>query len=113
MFLSIIGAVAGGVAIPVAAVGAPTAAVATSTSVVGLSQGMNNQQAAPGDAGPDPKDDPRLAKFTLRAYCSMESSAKNQVHDKQVVLRNGKVRGRLYIHVAVFLTPACVPLALP
>jgi len=48
-------------------------------------------QTGVGDtAKPDLANDPRLAKFNLTAYCDEESPVRDQIHGKQVVLRNGK-----------------------
>jgi hypothetical protein len=81
--LGILGVAAGSVAIPLAA-------VSTATSVAGISQGASAQQAGAqgGGGGADPKDDPRVAKFSLRVNC--EDS--RHLDGKIVVLRNQKVR---------------------
>ncbi|KAJ7200755.1 hypothetical protein GGX14DRAFT_536335 [Mycena pura] len=79
--LGIIGVAAGSVAIPLSA-------VSTATSVAAISQGTSAQQAgAQGGGGADPKDDPRLAKFSLRARCP----AARDLDGKIVVLRNQKL----------------------
>lgn len=93
MILGIIGAVTGAVGTPVAVASAPHAAVSTATSVVGVSQGTAGQQQGDSGAGsgPDPADDPRLAKFTLTTNCDATSPADDEVHGMQVVLRNKKV----------------------
>jgi len=93
MVLGILGAIAGATAIPMSAAALPNAATSTATSAVGVSQGGMNSNSNNGQRGqqPDPND-PRLAKFTLRAHCDEEeSSFKKEVHRKQVVLRKGKV----------------------
>ncbi|KAJ7221827.1 hypothetical protein B0H12DRAFT_302823 [Mycena haematopus] len=79
--LGILGVAAGSVAIPLAA-------VSTATSVAGISQGASAQQAGAqnGGGGGDPKDDPRLAKFSLRVDCASRS-----IDGKIVVLRNQKL----------------------
>ncbi|KAJ7580277.1 hypothetical protein C8J56DRAFT_962736 [Mycena floridula] len=85
--LGIIGVAAGSVAIPLAA-------VSTSTSVVAISQGVSAQQSGGGQgagAEADPKEDPRLAKFSLRASCQADSPARGDVDGKIVVLRNQKL----------------------
>ena len=93
MILGIIGAVTGAVGTPVAVASAPHAAVSTATSVVGVSQGTaGQQQENSSSSGPDPADDPRLAKFTLATNCGAISSFDGEVHGMQVVLRNKKVR---------------------
>ncbi|KAJ6489039.1 hypothetical protein C8R45DRAFT_901948 [Mycena sanguinolenta] len=81
--LGILGVAAGSVAIPLAA-------VSTATSVAGISQGASAQQAGAqnGGGGADPKEDPRLAKFSLR----VESDSR-LVDGKIVVLR----KQRLYL----------------
>jgi hypothetical protein len=94
MILGIIGAVTGAVGTPVAVASAPHAAVSTATSVVGVSQGTAGQQQqenSSGNATVPMADDPRLAKFTLTTNCDATSSANDQVHGKQVILRNRKV----------------------
>ncbi|KAJ7318828.1 hypothetical protein DFH08DRAFT_1036183 [Mycena albidolilacea] len=80
--LGILGVAAGSVAIPLAA-------VSTATSVAGISQGASAQQAGAqgGGGGADPKDDPRMAKFSLRVNC--EDS--RHLDGKIVVLRNQKL----------------------
>ncbi|KAJ7606314.1 hypothetical protein B0H17DRAFT_1119707 [Mycena rosella] len=80
--LGIVGVAAGAVAIPLAA-------VSTATSVAAISQGTSAQQAgAQGGGGAEPKDDPRLAKFSLRASCD---AAGKHLDGKIVVLRNRKL----------------------
>ncbi|KAF8177064.1 hypothetical protein K438DRAFT_1606735 [Mycena galopus ATCC 62051] len=82
--LGILGVAAGSVAIPLAA-------VSTATSVAGISQGASAQQAGAqnggGGGGGDPKEDPRLAKFSLKVHCS----ASRTVDGKIIVLRNQKL----------------------
>ncbi|KAF7335420.1 hypothetical protein MVEN_02194900 [Mycena venus] len=82
--LGVVGVAAGSVAIPLSA-------VSTATSVAAISQGASAQQAGAqgGGGGADPKDDPRLAKFSLRVNCP-DSRA---VDGKIVVLR----KQRLYL----------------
>ncbi|KAJ7137410.1 hypothetical protein C8R43DRAFT_1020144 [Mycena crocata] len=82
--LGIVGVAAGSVAIPLAS-------VSTATSVAGISQGASAQQAgAQGGGGEaDPKDDPRLKKFSLRATC--QSSFERDVEGKIVVLRGQRL----------------------
>lgn len=83
--LGIIGVAAGSVAIPLAS-------ASTATSVVGISQSANGQQqGGSGQAAPDPATDPRLAKFTIVVFCDTESSKRDQVNRKTVVLRKNKV----------------------
>ncbi|KAJ7621132.1 hypothetical protein FB45DRAFT_1032397 [Roridomyces roridus] len=80
--LGIVGVAAGSVAIPLAA-------VSTATSVASISQGASAQQAgAQGGGAADPKDDPRLAKFTLRVSCP---AANKELDGKIVVLRKEKL----------------------
>lgn len=89
--LGIIGVAAGGVAIPLAS-------ASTATSVVGISQSANGQQqqasggGGGGQAAPDPAADPRLAKFNIVVFCDTESSKRDEVNRKTVVLRKNKVR---------------------
>jgi len=93
MVLGILGAIAGATAIPMSAAALPNAATSTATSAVGVSQGSMNSNSDNGQRSqqPDPND-PRLAKFTLRAHCDEEESTfKKEVHRKQVVLRKGKL----------------------
>ncbi|KAJ7816516.1 hypothetical protein B0H14DRAFT_2844641 [Mycena olivaceomarginata] len=80
--LGILGVAAGSVAIPLAA-------VSTATSVAGISQGASAQQAGAqgGGGGADPKDDPRMAKFSLRVNCDDS----RHLDGKIVVLRNQKL----------------------
>ncbi|KAJ7264786.1 hypothetical protein C8J57DRAFT_1713509 [Mycena rebaudengoi] len=79
--LGVVGVAAGSVAIPLAA-------TSTATSVASISQGASAQQAgAQGGGAADPKDDPRLAKFSLRAA----ADGARDVDGKIVVLRNGKL----------------------
>lgn len=98
MFLGLVSMATGAVGAPLSMVAAPTSAVSTATSVVGVAQtgtgGQNPQQKSGDNKGSenDPAIDPRLAKFTLTVHCDSKSSVKDQVHDKQVVLRDGKVR---------------------
>jgi hypothetical protein len=95
--LGIVGVASGSVAIPLSA-------VSTATSIAAISQGVSAQQAASdaagggGGGGGDPKEDPRLAKFSLRVSCPDV----RELDGKIVVLRNGKVR-RLLIF---FLSPS-------
>jgi len=98
MVLGIISAVTGAVGAPLSMVAVPTSAVATSTSVVGVAQtassqqsGQQNKSAASDEPETDLANDPRLAKFTLTTQCSSNSSRRDQVDGKQVVLRNGKL----------------------
>jgi hypothetical protein len=92
MILGIIGAVTGAVSTPVSVASAPNSAVSTATSVVGVSQGTAGQQGGSGAAsGPDPADDPRLAKFTLVVHCDENSLDGDEIHGMQVVLRDNKV----------------------
>ncbi|KAJ6555402.1 hypothetical protein DFH09DRAFT_1165309, partial [Mycena vulgaris] len=72
----------------------PLSAVSTATSVAVISQGASAQESgAQGAGGPDPKDDPRLAKFSLRARCEgADSAVRKNLDGKIVVLRNRKLR---------------------
>ncbi|KAJ6555439.1 hypothetical protein DFH09DRAFT_1038004 [Mycena vulgaris] len=79
--LGVVGVAAGSVAIPLSA-------VSTATSVAAISQGASQQSGGQGAGGPDPKDDPRLAKFSLRAGCQ---GADSDLDGKIVVLRNRKL----------------------
>jgi hypothetical protein len=90
--LASIGMVTGAISTPLAAVSVPTSAIATSTAAASLAQGTAAQQNSQegSSAGPDPKDDPRVQKFNLIAHCNAKSSVRDQVHGKQVVLRNKK-----------------------
>jgi hypothetical protein len=100
MVFGIISVVTGAVGAPLSMVSLPISAASTSTSVIGVAQGVaghqNSQEtsgpAAAESSGPDLANDPRLAKFTLTAHCDAHSSVRDQVDNKQVVLRNGKVR---------------------
>ncbi|KAK7055939.1 hypothetical protein R3P38DRAFT_2498510 [Favolaschia claudopus] len=82
--LGILGVSAGSVAIPLAA-------VSTATSVASISQGVSAQQAGAqgqdGGGGGDPKDDPRLAKFSIRVDCSNSRALDGKI----IVLRNSKL----------------------
>lgn len=83
--LGIVGVAAGSVAIPLAA-------VSIATAVTGISQGVSaSQNGGASEQAADPKDDPRLAKFSLRVSCEVNSPARKEVHGKIVVLRNRKV----------------------
>ncbi|KAK0463621.1 uncharacterized protein EV420DRAFT_1099736 [Desarmillaria tabescens] len=89
MVLGAIGVAAGSIAIPLTA-------VSTATSVASLSQGVGAQQqnsGSQGDSSSADPNDPRLAKFTLRAHCSDEEDSpfREEIEDKQVILRNGKL----------------------
>jgi len=83
--LGIIGVATGSVSIPLSA-------ASLSTAVVGISQGASAQQGGGGKAASEPDaDDPRLAKFSLRTTCTSNSSRRDNVHGKIVVLRNRKL----------------------
>lgn len=96
--LGIIGAVTGAVAAPLSMVALPSSATSVAISNVGVTQTVASQKdgngGSAGQSGgskePDP-DDPRLAKFTLQTSCKDKSSARDQVNNKRVVLRAGKV----------------------
>ncbi|KAJ7635553.1 hypothetical protein DFH06DRAFT_1284322 [Mycena polygramma] len=79
--LGIVGVASGSVAIPLSAVSA-------STAVAAISQGASAQQSGGGGGGAaDPKDDPRLAKFSLRSKCPDDEELDGMI----VVLRNQKL----------------------
>lgn len=82
--IGLVGVAAGSVAIPLSA-------VSTATSVAAISQGASAQSAGGQGAG-DAKDDPRLAKFSLRASCAAVGTGGNELHGKIIVLRNRKAR---------------------
>lgn len=92
MVFGIIAIAAAAAAMPIACVALPTAATSTATSAATLAQSAGNQQQGKGDsAEPDPSNDPRLAKFTVRARCDSKSSVRDQVDGGIIVLREGKV----------------------
>lgn len=95
--LACIGMVTGAVSAPLAAVSIPNSAVATSVASASLAQGTAAQQNSKGSSGQDPKDDPRLEKFTLIAHCNVKSSVRDQVHGTQVVLRNNKASTLVFV----------------
>ncbi|KAJ7118348.1 hypothetical protein C8R44DRAFT_738284 [Mycena epipterygia] len=83
--LGVVGVAAGSVAIPLSA-------VSTATSVAAISQGASAQQSGGAQSAGDAKDDPRLAKFSLRASCpAAGSGGRNELEGKIVVLRNQKL----------------------
>jgi hypothetical protein len=100
--LGIVGVASGSVAIPLSA-------VSTATSIAAISQGVSAQQAASdaagggGGGGGDPKEDPRLAKFSLRVSCPDV----RELDGKIVVLRNGKVRRLLILFPIAFGLTKC------
>lgn len=90
MVLGVIGVAAAAVAIPLAA-------TSSSTSVIGIAQGTNaSQQSGNSTKNEEPSEedmnDPRLKKFTVRTHCDEEHPLREVVDEKQVVLRDGKVR---------------------
>ena len=89
MVFGIIGIAAAGVAIPLSA-------SSTSTSVIGIAQGSNAHQSGGAQRQEEvsdvDKNDPRLAKFTIRTQCNSTAPGRRAVHKKQIVLRDGKVR---------------------
>ncbi|PVF95417.1 hypothetical protein CPB86DRAFT_827951 [Serendipita vermifera] len=100
MILGILGAVTGAVGAPLSMVAVPTSAAAVATSTVSVTQAVAGQQGSKQDSGSaagtsndsaDLKNDPRLAKFTIRVRCDGESSLAEEVDGMQVVLRNGKL----------------------
>ncbi|KAJ7023848.1 hypothetical protein C8F04DRAFT_1047764 [Mycena alexandri] len=83
--LGVVGVSAGAVAIPLSAVSA-------STAVAAISQGASQQSGAGGGGGGEPaKDDPRLAKFSVKVSCEDPGRLGKELDGKIVVLRNKKL----------------------
>ncbi|KAJ7718660.1 hypothetical protein B0H16DRAFT_1608900 [Mycena metata] len=82
--LGVVGVSAGAVAIPLSAVSA-------STAVAAISQGASQQSGAAQGGGEPAKDDPRLAKFSLKVSCEDPGPLRKQVDGTIVVLRNKKL----------------------
>lgn len=99
MFLGVIGAIAGATAIPMSGVSVAIGASSTAISAASMSQNANQTQQSreqekqtTSAAGGEPeKIEPTLEKFNLVAECVSESSKKDQVHNKIVVLKDEKV----------------------
>jgi type II secretory pathway pseudopilin PulG len=95
MVMGIIGLISGTVATPLGMSSAATSAESIAVSSVGIAQstqqqrqdGRQEQQQQPNAATLDP----RLAKFRLTTLCDSQSSRRDQVHAKIVVLQEGKL----------------------
>ncbi|KAJ7737079.1 hypothetical protein B0H16DRAFT_108128 [Mycena metata] len=83
--LGVVGVSAGAVAIPLSAVSA-------STAVAAISQGASQQGGGGGGGGGEPaKDDPRVAKFSIKVSCADRGPLGKELDGKIVVLRNKKL----------------------